>query len=96
MSGGLTCDSAASCDSDRRIHTSKSHNASISHVIWLFRANFVPARSGLQYLSLASGALAPEAPEAKDEHCKPLAATTKFARKSQITCEIDALCDFDV
>jgi hypothetical protein len=30
---GLTCDSAASCDSDRRIHTSKSHNASISHVI---------------------------------------------------------------
>jgi hypothetical protein len=29
------CDSAALCDFDRRIHTSESHKASISHVIWL-------------------------------------------------------------
>jgi hypothetical protein len=31
--GGLTCDFAALCDFDRRIHTSISHEASISHVI---------------------------------------------------------------
>src|ERR1700678_4223708 len=30
----LTCGSAASWYFDRRIHTSKSHNASISHVIY--------------------------------------------------------------
>src|ERR1700734_3921256 len=33
--GGLTCDFAALCDFDRRIHTSESHKASISHVIRL-------------------------------------------------------------
>src|ERR1700684_1337364 len=30
---GLVCDFDASCDFDRRIHTSESHEASISHVI---------------------------------------------------------------
>jgi hypothetical protein len=33
--GGLMCDCDALCDFDRRIHTSESHEASISHVIWL-------------------------------------------------------------
>jgi hypothetical protein len=31
--GGLACDFDALCDFDRRIHTSESHEASISHVI---------------------------------------------------------------
>src|SRR6202044_2766298 len=34
----LACDSDALCDFDRRIHTSESHEASISHVIQLAEA----------------------------------------------------------
>jgi hypothetical protein len=33
--GGLMCDFDALCDFDRRIRMSESHEASISHVIWL-------------------------------------------------------------
>jgi hypothetical protein len=45
--GGLACDFDALCDFDRRIHTSESHEASISHVIWFF-ANFCGGRGGSQ------------------------------------------------
>src|ERR1700678_2273191 len=50
----LTCGFAASCDFDRRIHTSKSHNAAISHVIQ--QAGLVMQwPSGLAHASSAGG-----------------------------------------
>ena len=46
--GGLACDFDALCDFDRRIHTSKSHKASISHVVWLAAAGRAwPAGTGV-------------------------------------------------
>jgi hypothetical protein len=48
--GGLMCDFDALCDFDRRIHTSESHEASISHVIWLAgAARAEPAGTGMAY-----------------------------------------------
>ena len=46
--GGLACDFDALCDFDRRIHTSESHEASISHVIQLARRGRTgPAGTGV-------------------------------------------------
>src|ERR1700734_4105027 len=46
--GGVMCDFYAAGDFDRRIHTSESHNASISHVISRQdRGRAVPAGAGV-------------------------------------------------
>ena len=58
----LTCAFAASCDFDRRMRTSKSHNASNSHVIWLFRERVIG------YGELRGNAVWSAAPQVDSRH----------------------------